>query len=88
MMAESRPKAPPSPHQTTSSTTATVPSQSTAKLRIIRRLHMYAKRNLGMSEELEPSGPSYTPYGRGESTLLIAPPSPHQTTSSTTAAYL
>jgi hypothetical protein len=81
---ESTSIAPPSPIQRTSSTVATQPGPSKAKLRIIRRLHMYAKRNGGMSKELEQSGPSYTPYDVGESTL-VAPPSTHDATPSTTA---
>ena len=51
-----------SPLNVTSSTTATVPSPSIAKLRIIRRLHMYANRKLRSSKLFDPSGPSYTPY--------------------------
>src|SRR5210317_1949031 len=47
--------------QDTSSTTATVPSPSIAKVRVIRRLHMYAKRKLHSSMLFDPSGPSYTP---------------------------
>src|SRR6056300_804860 len=53
---------PDSPHKSTSSTTATVPSPSIAKVRIIRRLHMYANRKSGMSKLFEPPWPSYTPY--------------------------
>src|SRR6056300_289929 len=53
---------PDSPHKSTSSTTATVPSPSIAKTRIIRRLHMYANRKSGMSKLLGRSGPTYTPY--------------------------
>src|SRR6056300_1020027 len=40
---------PDSPHKSTSSTTATVPSPSIAKVRIIRRLHMYANRKSDMN---------------------------------------
>src|SRR5210317_1184176 len=64
-----------------------VPSPSIAKVRIIRRLHMYANRKSGMSKLFEPPWPSYTPYhiyGGGESTS-IPPDSPHKSTSSTTA---
>jgi hypothetical protein len=43
------------------------------KVRIIRHLHMCAKRKWGMSNELWRYEPSYTPYGCGESTS-IAPP--------------
>src|SRR5210317_1562081 len=78
---------PDSPHKSTSSTTATVPNPSIAKVRIIRRLHMYANRKSGMSKLFEPPWPSYTPYhiyGGGESTS-IPPDSPHKSTSSTTA---
>src|SRR5210317_41483 len=53
---------PDSLHKSTSSTTATVPSPSIAKVRIIRRLHMYANRKSGMSKLFEPPWPSYTPY--------------------------
>src|SRR6056300_199788 len=53
---------PDSPHKSTSSITATVPSPSIAKVRIIRRLHMYANRKSGMSKLFEPPWPSYTPY--------------------------
>src|SRR5210317_1178814 len=53
---------PDSPHKSTSSTTATVPSPSIAKVRIIRRLHMYANRKSGMSKLFEPPWPSYTPH--------------------------
>ena len=88
MITESRPlltaSAPPSPHQCTSSTTATQRCGSKAKLRIIRRLYMHSKHKWGMSEELRLSGPSYTPYDGGESTS-IAPPSPHEATPSTIA---
>src|SRR5210317_1424236 len=50
------------PHQYTSSSTATVPSPSIAKLSIIRRLHMYANRKLRSSKLFERSGPSYTQH--------------------------
>src|SRR5210317_597333 len=53
---------PASPHKNLSSTTATVPSPSIAKVRIIRRLHMSANRKSGMSKLFEPPWPSYTPY--------------------------
>ena len=53
---------PDSPHQTASSTTATAPRRSIAKVRCIRRLHMYANRKLRSSELFDPSEPSYTPY--------------------------
>ena len=53
---------PASPPQGTSSTTATAPSPSIAKVRVIRRLHMYAKRKSDSSKLFERSGPSYTPY--------------------------
>src|SRR6056300_988898 len=53
---------PDSPHKSTSSTTATVPSPSIAKVRINRRLHMYANRTSTMSKLFEPPWPSYTPY--------------------------
>ena len=59
---ESTSIAPPSPHQDTSSTIATQPWHAQAKVRIIRRLHMCAKRKWGMSKEFRQSGPSYTPY--------------------------
>src|SRR5210317_198641 len=49
-------------NQGTSSTTATVPRRSIAKLRCIRRLHMCANRKLRSSKLFDPSGPSYTPY--------------------------
>ena len=60
--------APASPHQDTSSTTATVLRRSIAEWRCNLRRYMYAKRKWGMSEEFEQSGPSCTPYGVGEST--------------------
>src|SRR6056300_1225462 len=89
MVSESQPLqliGPTSPPHTTSSTTATVPRRSIAATHINRRLHIHAKRKWGMSEEFEQSGPSYTPYGVGESTsTAIAPASPHQASSSTTA---
>src|SRR6056300_419469 len=53
---------PASPPQGTSSTTATVPSPSIAKVRVIRRLHMCAKRKSDSSKLFERSRPSYTPY--------------------------
>ena len=81
---ESTSIAPPLPHHDTSSTIATQPWRSNAKLHIIRRLHIYAKRKWGMSKELSRPGPSYTPYDGAESTS-IAPPSPHEATSLTTA---
>jgi hypothetical protein len=59
---ELNPKPPDSPHQITSSTTATVPSPSIAKVRCIRRLHMCANRKLHSSELFRRSGPTYTPY--------------------------
>ena len=62
MMAESQTLSPSSPHQITSSTTATVPSPSIAKVRCIRRLHMCAKRKLHSSKLFRRSGPTYTPY--------------------------
>jgi hypothetical protein len=46
----------------TSSTTATVPRRSIAKVRCIRRLHMWANRKLRSSKLFGPSEPSYTPY--------------------------
>ena len=88
MVAESRPlyllasTTTPSTHQCSSSTTVTVPSQSVAKLRIIRRLYMYAKPKWGMINALWPYEPSYTSYGCGESTST-APTLPHEDTSST-----
>src|SRR6056300_1403260 len=71
MVSESQPLqliGPTSPPHTTSSTTATVPRRSIAATHVNRRLHIHAKRKWGMSEEFEQSGPSYTPYGVGEST--------------------
>src|SRR6056300_1687695 len=65
MMAESRPLTsipPVSPIQDASSTTATVPRRSIAKLRCIRRLHMYANRKLRSSKLFGPSAASHTPY--------------------------
>ena len=89
IVAESRPlqlTAPAPPRDETCSTAATGPCRTIAKLRIIRRLHIYAKRKADTSTSLESSGPSYTPYCGGESTsTAIAPAWPHQTTSSTTA---
>ncbi len=79
---------PASPSQDASSTTATVPRRSIAKLRIIRRLHMYANRKSGSSKLFERSGPSYTPYhmmGESGESTSIPPASPHPGTSSTAA---
>src|SRR5210317_269994 len=73
MVSESRPMypiAPASPHQATSSTTATVPGRSIAATHANRRLHIPAERKWGMSEQFEQSGPSCTPYGVGESTYV------------------
>src|SRR6056300_349449 len=55
---------PDSPHQTTSSTTATatVPRRSIANRRVKRRLHRYAIRKSGGSKLLCRPGPTYTPY--------------------------
>src|SRR6056300_1314932 len=53
---------PVSPHQYTSSTTATVPSPSIGNRHVNRRLHMCANRKLHSSKLFERSGPSYTPY--------------------------
>src|SRR5210317_1604453 len=77
------------PHHDTSSTTATVPRRSIAKLCCNRRLHMYANRKSGSSKLFGRSGPTYTPYHTipydgGESTS-IPPAMPHHDTSSTTA---
>src|SRR6056300_216946 len=79
---ESTSTPPTSPHEDTSSDIATQPQSPKAKLRIIHRLHMYAKLKWGMSNELWRSEPSYTPYGCGESTST-PPTSPHEDTSST-----
>ena len=50
-------------HHDTSSTTATVPRRSIAKLRCNRRLHMlYANRKSGSGKLFGRSGPTYTPY--------------------------
>src|SRR5210317_1999865 len=49
-------------HLGTSSTTATVPSPSIAKVRCNRRLHTYAIRNLHSSKLFGRSGQTYTPY--------------------------
>src|SRR6056300_133165 len=51
------------PHHDPSSSTATVPRRSIAKLRCNRRLHiMYANRKSGSSQLFGRSGPTYTPY--------------------------
>ena len=81
---ESTSIAPTPPHLDTSSTTATVPWRSKANLRIIRRLHMYAKLKHGMINAIGQSGPSYTSYDGVELTS-IAPPSTHEGTTSTIA---
>ena len=76
------------PHQNVSSTTATVPCQSIAKVRCNRRLHMCANRKLHSSKLFCRSGPTYTPYHmmvESRPLTSIPPDSPHQTTSSTTA---
>src|SRR5210317_445677 len=49
-------------HPGTSSTTATVPRRSIAKLRCKRRLHMYANRKLHSSKLFDRPWRSYTPY--------------------------
>src|SRR6056300_604881 len=59
---ESTSKPPSSPHLGTSSTTATVPRRSIAKLRCNRRLHTYANRKSGSSKIFGRAGPTYTPY--------------------------
>ena len=59
---ESTSKPPDLPHQSTYSTTATVPRRSIAKVRCNRRLHTYAKRKSGSSKLFCRSGPTYTPY--------------------------
>ena len=59
---ESTSKPPDSPHRGTSSTTATVPRPSIAKVRCIRRLHICANRKLHSSKLFCRSGPTYTPY--------------------------
>ena len=53
---------PDSPHQTTPSTTATVPRRSIHNRHVKRRLHMCAKRKLHSSKLFRRSGPTYTPY--------------------------
>src|SRR5210317_1953246 len=53
---------PASPHQGTSSTTATVPSPSIANRHVKRRLYMYANCKSGSSKLFGRSGPTYTPY--------------------------
>ena len=53
---------PGSPHQTTSSTTVTVPRRSIANRHVKRRLHMCANRKLHSSKLFCRSGPTYTPY--------------------------
>src|SRR6056300_271392 len=53
---------PDSPHKSTSSTTATVPSPSIANRNVTHRLHMWAYRKSGSSKLFERSGHSYTPY--------------------------
>src|SRR5210317_427975 len=73
MVSESRPMypiAPASPHQATSSTTATVPGRSIAATHVNRRLHIPAERKWGMSEQFEQSESSFSPYGVGESTYV------------------
>ena len=52
---------PDSPHQTTSSTTTTVPRRSIANRHVKRRLHMYTNRKLHSSKLFLRSGPTYTP---------------------------
>jgi hypothetical protein len=59
---ESTSKPPAPPHQSTSSTTATVPRRSIAELRCNRRLHICANRKLRSSKLFRRSGPTYTPY--------------------------
>src|SRR5210317_2134287 len=53
---------PASPHEGTSSTTATVPRRSIANRHVKRRLHTYANRKTGSSKLFGRSGPIYTPY--------------------------
>src|SRR6056300_373759 len=53
---------PASPHQNSSSTTATVPSPSIANRHVKRRLHMYANCKSGSSKLFLRTGPTYTPY--------------------------
>ena len=63
MVSESRPLLPPdSPHQSTSSTTVTVPSPSIVAMHVNRRLYMCANRKLHSSTLFGQSGHSYTPY--------------------------
>ena len=50
------------PHQTASSTTATVPRRSIANRHVKRRLYMYANRKSGGSKLFRRAGPTYTPY--------------------------
>ena len=74
MVAESRPlqlKLLLPPHQYNASTTATQPWRSKAKVRIICRLYMCAKRKLRSSKLLCRSGPSYIPYGCAQSTSTL-----------------
>ena len=52
---------PDSPHQTTPSTTATVPRRSIPNRHVKRRLHMCAKRKLHSSKLFLQLGPTYTP---------------------------
>src|SRR6056300_722624 len=59
---ESTSKPPALPHRSTSSTTATVPRRSIAKLRCNHRLHTYANRKSGSSKLFGRAGPNYTPY--------------------------
>ncbi len=59
---ESTSISPASPHEGTSSTTATVPSPSIANRHVKRRLHMYANRKSGSSKLFRRLGPTYTPY--------------------------
>jgi hypothetical protein len=70
------------PHEDTFTTIPTQPWQAQAKVLIIRRLYMYAKRKWGMSNELWRYEPSYTPYGCGESTST-PPTLPHEDTFTT-----
>ena len=53
---------PDSPHQITSSTTATVPRRSIPNRHVKRRLHMCANRKLHSSKLFGRSGPTCTPY--------------------------
>ena len=71
------------PHQITSSTTATVPRRSIAKVRCNRRLHMSANRKLHSSKLFCRSGPTYTPYhmmveSRPPNLLLCLIRTPHR----------